>query len=102
MTKKVSKKRVPPVGSSWRILAWSRPRGDPFSVYSKDYPAIDHQVGEQLDTRTVFDELVVDFPGGIIHLEQMSTRSWFLGIGEEKVMIHVDKDGVPRMGEWYR
>jgi hypothetical protein len=32
----------------------------------------------------------------------MSARMWFLGIGEDKCMITVGRDGKPKMGEWYK
>jgi hypothetical protein len=31
-----------------------------------------------------------------------SNRTWFLCICEDKVMITIDRDGKPEMGEWYR
>jgi hypothetical protein len=99
--------REPPIGSKWRILANGPPAdGTRLSLHSRDYELGPHHrptLGDHaLPTQMVLDEVVLAFPGGCVHLEQMNARTWFLGIGEEKVMIHVDKDGVPRMGEWYR
>ena len=95
-----------PIGSQWRIKYDEAPTkrggmyGPTHHVVSADYPAADPK-GQQ-GKRTVFDELVIRFPRGSIHLEQMSSRIWFLGVGDEKIMITVGKDGVPRMGERYR
>ncbi len=103
------KKREPPMGTRWRILAWVTRGHGRLALYSRDYllgmdpkylPVI--KPLERVSSQTTFDELVIEFGGGGIHIEQMNTREWFLSVGEEKVMITVDKDGVPRMGEGYR
>lgn len=91
------------IGSEWRILAHGRTVAETVDVRSKDSPWISPPpYVRNIPHSTVFDELVISFPGGAIHLEQMSTRTWFLGVGEDKWMIHVGRDGVPRIGERYR
>jgi hypothetical protein len=98
-------KRKPPIGSVWRIKYDEAPKkrggimGESFDLLSADYFV--GRAATRVSVRTIFDEFVLAFPSGCIHLEQMSERTWYLGIGDEKVMITVDKDGVPRMGEWY-
>jgi hypothetical protein len=100
-------KHIPP-GAVWRILYHEAPTkrggicGKAHHLCSSDYPA--NRMGARTDykrhpTRTIFDEIVVS---GVLHLEQMSDRTWFLCVGENKVMITVGRDGRPKMGEWYR
>ena len=101
-------KRIPP-GAVWRILYHEAPTkrggvcGEAHHLCSSDYPRSfsKHEPAyRKHPTRTIFDEL---FVGGLeLHLEQMSDRTWFLGIGDDKVMITVGKDGKPTMGEWYK
>ena len=56
---------------------------------------------ERVPVRTILDEVVLAFPGGSIHLEQMNDRQWFLGVGEDKWMITIGGGGAPKMGERY-
>ena len=65
-------------GRSWRVLVQSST--DHWDAHSEDHPGL------------VFDELVVDH---WIHLEQMSTRIWYLGIGDHQLSIYVPRDGSP-------
>ncbi len=74
-----------PPGSKWRILAWAPRSTEGISLSSNGI--------------SVFDELCVD---DWFHLEQMSTRAWCLIIGDDKVMITIDRNGKPKMGEWYK
>ena len=97
-SKPTKKTRQPPVGSVWRIQH-VQPNGTAHNLYSADCGEV-YGIGG--GTRTVFDELVISFPGGAIHLEQMSARTWFLGVGEDKFAITVGRDGVPKIGERYR
>ena len=100
--------RIPP-GAVWRILYHEAPKtrggmyGEAHRLCSSDYPqrfTKGEPPSERHPTRTIFDEL---FVGGIeLHLEQMSDRTWFLVIGDDKVMIEVGRDGKPKMGEWYK
>lgn len=41
---------------------------------------------------TVFDELAVDH---WIHMEQLDTRTWSLGIGDHQLSIYIPRDGSP-------
>lgn len=103
-----TKSSKPPVGASWRILAHGR--NGPYEMHSKDYPAFSTmsdgtKIGrpipesERVPERTVFDELVIM---GVIHVEQMDTRTWWVGIGNgEKFMIMVGRDGTVKRGEIY-
>jgi hypothetical protein len=112
----VARKRPLPPGVSWRILAYG-PRGAPrFALHSLDYPDPEPRLRkyginpypkqERVPFRTVLDEVVicgsVGRGGDVIHLEQMDTRTWYLGIGEQKVMVTFDRKGKVTMGEWYR
>ena len=100
--------RIPP-GAVWRILYHDAPikrggmYGEAHHLCSSDYPqrfTRGEPKSERCATRTIFDEL---FVGGIeLHLEQMDARTWFLAIGDDKVMITVDRNGKPQMGEWYK
>jgi hypothetical protein len=47
-----------------------------------------------------FDELVIGDPCWL-HLEAMDRDTCYLGIGERKWMIRIDKNGEPHMGEEY-
>jgi hypothetical protein len=80
-------KRAVPAGRKWRILAHNLRKPEPIRLSSDDHPGY------------VFDELVID---RWLHLEQMDTRQWWLAIGDDMVVITVDGDGKPHMGEWYR
>ena len=99
--------RIPP-GAVWRILYHEAPKsrggmyGEAHNLCSSDYPK--SHLGASTEyvrhpTRTIFDEIVV---AGVLHLEQMSTRTWFLAIGDDTVMIEVGRDGKPKMGEWLK
>lgn len=116
--KKRRRRQRHPLGAIWRILAHSARGSRRFELYSADYPGhymvrdlpsnrlrrVDLPIpsNDRVGFRTILDEVVLSFGGGSIHLEQMDTRSWFLGIGEEKVIITIDKDGRPVIGQWYR
>ena len=39
---------------------------------------------------------------GVIHVEQMNTRTWFVALGDEKRMVWVDRRGKTHVGEMYR
>lgn len=88
------------VGSVWRIKA-DAPRGgyDSFEVYSSDCLSPPQPHVQKLAIRYEFDELTIDH---WLHLERMDTRVWWLQIGDDMVMITIDRDGKPRMGEWYK
>jgi len=97
--------RKPP-GSVWRIKYDEPPArrggmyGPSHSLLSADYVAA-LSTDERVPVRTILDEVVLAFPGGSIHLEQMNDRQWFLGVGEDKWMITIGGDGAPKMGERY-
>jgi len=104
-------KRIPP-GASWRIKYDDAPTerggmyGPSHELVSADYPAGHMGQGakyERVRTRTILDEVVLGGPAGAwLHIEQMDSRTWWLGIGEDKCMIRIDRNGKPVMGEWYK
>lgn len=84
-------KKKPKVGSCWRILA-QEPR---LSIESGNYLGLGSGIGE---AGGVLDEVVIVFDPehrneSCLHLEQMGTRDWFLGLGEIQLNIRVKKDG---------
>lgn len=103
-------KRSPPVGAAWRILAHGRGRNGRVDIRSADYPAprFGHAAAMKalgiepttLAKRTVLDEVVIS--GGVLHLEQLDTRTWWLCIGEDMLTFTVRRDGTVKRGEWYR
>lgn len=63
-------------GSKWRFLTRSKN-------------------GEQsvsLEDKGIFDELVVD---DWLHIEQMSNNSWWMRIGDARVLVTLNKKGAP-------
>lgn len=112
-------KRRKPARVPWRIAAGlGTPREPRVELHSADYAlgpfpktsAVSKQAqrailkdaraaGPRVPHRAVFDELVIS---PWFHLEQMSTRMWWLKIGEDMVMITVGRNGKPKLGEWYR
>lgn len=82
------KKNAKP-GSRWRVLAWAGKERRRVALSSDDQPS-------------VFDELVVDFGKDAIHIEQMDTRTWWIGIGDENRMLRIRRDGSIEVGEMYR
>lgn len=90
-------------GFRWRILAHRRePRHKPYVSESMDIRSgwEPHPVYERADgIRLVegdweFDELVID---DWLHVEQMSGRHWWIGVGNGDdywhVNVHIDRDG---------
>jgi hypothetical protein len=109
MPRPVKRQRRRPVGSQWRILAYGAGGTGQINVQSEDYPTDPEDSAAdrlcRLDHRTVFDELVILNPAGgpsIIHVEMMSEREYFVGIGDDKLMVRVDRNGKVRRSEWYR
>jgi hypothetical protein len=99
--------RRPPLGSQWRSVAYNA--RTEVNIRSADYPAERFETGAvaagRMDERTIFDELVILNPAGgpsLIPIEKMNAREYFLSIGEDKLMISVDRAGRIRRGEWYR
>ncbi len=100
MAKPAKKPRKPPVGSTWRILAHGRKRS--YQRYSRKHSVDPQAPGEdEVPFATVFDELVIS---GVLHLEQMDTRTWWMGVrtGEDGVddlhlWITVGRDGRVRV-----
>ena len=91
-------KRKPPVGSRWRILAHDK-TGEELSWYSKDMNGGSVSGGRLIGERTIFDELVIC---GVMHIEQMDERTWFVELGDEKRMVTVGRDGKVTVGEAYK
>ena len=96
----MSPKRRPQTGTEWRMLAHPTRGGDSFDIRSRDYDNR-HGGGTVMAKQMVLDEVLLKLGDGWIHLEQMSNRQWYIGIGDKKVMVWVDKDGKLTMGEWY-
>lgn len=93
-------KRSPPPGREWRVGAGGTGREPRVTIYSKDYKnACQEKPGERLAARADFDELVIV---GLLHLERMGTRFWFLSIGDDKILFEARSDGTIVKGEWYR
>ncbi len=104
-------RRRPPIGTVWRIKAGGLQRGKTVEprveIYSRDYPDPATIEGFPLskiepklrqEKRTTFDELVIV---GVLHVEAMGGDTYFLSVGDDKLMIRATKDG-PKKGEWYR
>lgn len=76
---------------------------------SLDYPTSEHErlgppaFSRQL-RRLTFDELVILGQCGelVIHVEQMDERTYFVAIGDDKLMVSASRDGKVKKGEWYR
>ena len=101
----VKNKRVPPPGHAWRIKAGGVGREPSFELRSRDYPGAhavpaDHRTPHRAD----FDEfvLLVDERRVLFHIERMDTRTWFLCVGEDRIMVRVKADGAVEKGEWYK
>lgn len=69
-------------GFDWRLLAHRRDGSAGINI------------GFQSGDATEFDELVLGGQGnGIVHLEQMSDRVWYLGVGQHQLSIELKNDG---------
>ena len=73
-----------PCGSVWRTLASKWIRG----------PMYGDRVEAKSDGDSVFDELVID---DWFHLEQMDVRTWWIGIGDAHIWVHVPISGPPEI-----
>lgn len=69
-------------GNEWRILA-HRANGDSLDVRIKP------------KDKLIFDEFV--FSPGVIHIEQMDTRSWWAQIGDARIWIELPAKGAPKV-----
>ena len=63
-------------GARWRLLAWT------------DTQRID--IRHDQHPGAIFDELVVDH---WLHVEQMDTGTWWMRVGNQTFLVHVDRDG---------
>ena len=83
-------------GFSWRVLAHQRTKTGVQSI--ETYVKQVQLSSDEFDGPVEFDELVID---NWLHLEQMSERNWWMGLGtaedgrgyEWMINVHVDRDG---------
>jgi hypothetical protein len=81
----------PQIGSCWRVLV----QEPALSIESGNYQGLKTGTSER---GGVLDEVVIIFDpknpnASCLHLEQMSTRSWYLGFGDIKLNIRVKLNG---------
>jgi hypothetical protein len=95
-------KRNPPVGTIWRTLAGGLGHEPRISTHSKDYNHRENGA-TVISQRTTFDELVIKngHAGESIHVEHMGGRVYFVGLGKEKRMVTLEKNGTISVGEVY-
>lgn len=67
----------PKLGTGWRLGAGGGPGEGP-------------RVTVQDTSRSVFDELAVP---GLLHIEQMTARGWWVRLGEVTLHVRVRRDG---------
>lgn len=92
-------------GFRWRVLAHKRSKQNSRGAYTGEsfdarsgWPLSKFEIAEKhqvlLDGDWEFDELVID---DWLHLEQMSDREWWMGLGKgtsyHRVWIEVDRNG---------
>jgi hypothetical protein len=97
-------KRRKPIASEWR-LGLDAPDGRRIRIRSHNYPNYTHyheEFNERRTERETVDEFVLILGDECIHIERMDHRTFFVGLGEEKRMITVGKDGKIKVGEMYK
>jgi len=92
-----------PIGSEWR-LGLDGPGRKRNRIISRDYLTSIADPSDRRAERETVDEFVLLLgPGNeCIHIERMDTNTWFVGIGEEKRMVLVGRNGKITVGEMYK